>query len=137
MLHMVCFYTYFFSGADENIATTWYRATARLVNTTTEVANADLEYLIQLWRKMEQQGGISDHVVTKGRDTFGMAIKRLEKGCVNFRHPYFWAPFILYGNSHTRVATGRWPPPESLETNFRALRGVWPGIDLFFFPRHG
>ena len=98
MLHMVYFYTYLFFGADENIAT-WYRATAGLVDTSTEVAHADLEY---------------DHVVTKGREKVGMAIKRLEKGCVDFRHPYFWAPFILYGYSHTRVATGRGPPPESL-----------------------
>ena len=93
ILHMVYFYNYLFFGLDENIATTWHRATARLVDTTTEVARADLEYLIQLWGEMEQQGGISDHVVTKGREKVAMAIKRLEKGCVNLRQPLLWGTF--------------------------------------------
>ena len=110
MLHMVYFYTYLCSRADENVATTRHLATARLVDTTTEVANADLEYLIQLWGKMEQEGGIPDRVVTKGWEKVGMAIKRLEKDCVHFPHPYFWVPSLLYGYSHVRVAS----PPESL-----------------------
>lgn len=111
MLHMVYFYTYIFSGVDENIATKWHRATAELVDTTTEVAMAKLECLIGLWVDMEQHGRTSDYIFRKGRERLGRAIKRLEKGCVNFQHPYFWAPFILYGYSEARWKLGS--PPES------------------------
>ena len=112
MLHMVHFYTYLFSGADENIATTWHHATARLVDIITEVAKTDLEDLIELSGEMEQQGKIPDNVVTKGREKVAITSRRLEKGCLNFRRPYFWAPFILYG--YSRFATGCGPLPESL-----------------------
>ena len=103
MLHMVYFYTYLSSGAGENIATAWHRATARLVHTTTEGAKAKLEWLIKLWEEMEQQGRTPDHLVKKGGEKLRRAIKRLEKRSVDFQHPYFWAPFILYGYSKIQI----------------------------------
>ena len=104
MLHMFYFYHYLIvDGADENIATTWHRATAQLINTTTELAKAILVLLTELWVKMEQEGRTPDHVVKNGQEKLKRAIKRLEEGGIDLRHPYFWASFILCGYSEVRI----------------------------------
>jgi CHAT domain-containing protein len=107
MLHMLYFHLEILEHRDENVATTWQRATVKLYDTTTEEARNILQSLITSWEKWEMDGKNPGNFVKGGRKHLEAAIRNLTtrdgEPTINFRHPYVWAPFILCGYSEIRV----------------------------------
>ena len=115
LIHMNLFYAQVLRCVDApaTLAEIWRRATVQLYNLTAATAVELLRRCIVLWDGLEKYGREPNKFVRGGKRQLEKTIQYLEeepgKSMIDFKHPYFWAPFVMIGNAglHIQLSPGQ------------------------------
>ncbi|KAH7359244.1 CHAT domain-containing protein [Plectosphaerella cucumerina] len=123
MIHMYLFYLILLAGLDKpTFAEAWHGATVTLYNMSTEKTIEILDQFVKLWDKWEEQGKRPAEFVRRGRKGLveQIAYLKTEKGArrMDFKHPYFWASFVLVGNGFAGIESSGY---EKLQTLLQSM----------------
>ena len=109
LIHMNLFYDQIFQRQDRpaTFAEPWRRPTVQLYNLDAETAVKLLRNYIGLWDVLEKYGREPNKFVRGGKKQLKRTIKNLEeepgRSMIDFKHPYFWGPFVMIGNAGLEI----------------------------------
>lgn len=106
MIHMYLFHVQLLNTGT-SIAESWAHATRQLYHLTHEDAVEMLRSFVETWDRLKRDGRDPDVFVPGGKKLLQTVIRRLGtkrgKRELNFKHPYFWAPFGVVGNGNLQI----------------------------------
>ena len=109
LVHMYFFYWELLNHRDKvSIATVWQRATYNLYHLDQQKNNGViimLDSFINGWDAAEELGFQPGRLVKNGRRKLEDLKEELTLSAIeiDFKHPYFWAPFIVMGNGEQYI----------------------------------
>jgi hypothetical protein len=100
---------------------------------TTEEIVMILEHYIKRWDKLQELGRKPEEFLKSGKSALAKLVSTLKAPggdqLLNFRHPYYWAPFVLVGHADLVI----WTASERTRELWKNCRIKGPKRSVAFF----